>query len=341
MRKRLRRKKISYMSGEEKIYSGKKELFRFSDDITQETIEYILGNIEKVLNKQDLNKALHRKVFYLMVEALQNVYNHTCKSGPKSCKPTVVLYVFDNDFFIETSNLVPNKEILEIETKLESINKLNSEQLKLRYKEVLNNNIISKKGGAGLGLIDIARKSKNPILYSHTEYTDKESILSLTIRITGDSEIMLTKLTEKRETLTNSNLRLDPSIGQTKHTPSISIFADKREVLIKGKSLPVNASKFFSPLMQWVNDYAFSSGSELNLIFHLEYFNTPSSFKISDILSILEKEKQKGKKITIEWRFDEEDTDILESGKEFEHIFDIDFVFKEILDEEYARIYSS
>ena len=141
MRKRLRRKKISYMSGEEKIYSGKKELFRFSDDITQETIEYILGNIEKVLNKQDLNKALHRKVFYLMVEALQNVYNHTCKSGPKSCKPTVVLYVFDNDFFIETSNLVPNKEILEIETKLESINKLNSEQLKLRYKIIKEGSI--------------------------------------------------------------------------------------------------------------------------------------------------------------------------------------------------------
>ena len=314
------------MDEEEKIFNGKKELFRFSDDITQESIEYILKKIETVLNKQDLKKPLHRKVFYLMVEALQNIYNHTCKSGPKSCKPTVVLYVFDNDFFIETSNLVPNKEIEEIETKLESINKLNSEELKVRYNEVLNNNIISKKGGAGLGLIDIARKSKNPITYKHTTYTDQESILSLTIRITSDSEIMLTNITEQSETLTNSNLRLEPSLGETKHTPSISIFADKRELLIKGKSLPANPSKFLSPLMQWLNDYAISSGGELNVIFHLEYFTPPSSFTIPDILGNLEKEKSNGKKIPIQWRYDEEDTDILESGKEFEHIFDLDFV---------------
>ena len=78
--------------------------------------------------------------------------------------------------------------------------------------------------------------------------------------------------------------------------------------------------------MQWLNDYAISSGGELNVIFHLEYFTPPSSFTIPDILGNLEKEKSNGKKIPIQWRYDEEDTDILESGKEFEHIFDLDFV---------------
>ena len=47
------------MDEEEKIFSGKKELFRFSDDITQESIEYILRKIETVLKKQDLKKPLH------------------------------------------------------------------------------------------------------------------------------------------------------------------------------------------------------------------------------------------------------------------------------------------
>lgn len=331
----------SLMKEEKKSDIVKKELFRFCDDVTQESIEYILANIEIVLKEQELKKALHRKVFYLMVESLQNVYNHTCRSGPKSCKPTVILYMIENDFFIETSNLIPNKEILEIVSKIESINKQNQEELKTRYKEVLNNNIISKKGGAGLGLIDIARKSKNKIQYKHVAYSDAESILTLTVQIESDTELPIKKINEKRVVLTNSNLRLDPSISQTKHTPSISIDSDKQEVLVKGKSLPINAAKFFSPLMQWLNDYAFSSGNNLNVIFHLEYFNTPSSFKISDILSILEREAKNGKKINVEWRYDEDDSDILESGKEFEHIFDLAFTFNEILDEEYDSIYSS
>lgn len=318
-----------------------KELFRFSDDITQDSIEYILSNIELVLKEQELKKSIHRKVFYLMVEAIQNIYNHTCKSGPKSCKPTIVLLVENKDFIIQTSNLIPNKEIIDIESKLEKINKLNLDELKAKYKEVLNNNIISKKGGAGLGLIDIARKSKNPIIYNHKPYTDSESILTLTVRISNDSEVSIKNNSEKGKTLTNSNLRLDPTIGETKHTPSISINTENREILIKGKSLPINASKFFSPLMQWLNDFAFSNSNQLNVIFHLEYFNTPSSFKISDILSILEREKKNGKMIDVQWRYDEEDTDILESGKEFDHIFDLDFTFKEILDEEYDTIYNS
>lgn len=331
----------SLMEEEKKSDIVKKELFRFCDDVTQESIECILANIEIVLKEQELKKALHRKIFYLMVESLQNVYNHTCKSGPKSCKPTVILYVIDNDFFVETSNLIPNKEIIEIVSKIESINKLNQEELKTRYKEVLNNNIISKKGGAGLGLIDIARKSKNKIQHKHLAYTDAESILTLTVQINSDTELPVKKINEKRVVLTNSSLRLDPSISQTKHTPSISIDSDKQEVLVKGKSLPINAAKFFSPLMQWLNGYAFSSGNNLHVIFHLEYFNTPSSFKISDILSILEREAKNGKKISIEWRYDEDDSDILESGKEFEHIFDLDFTFNEILDEEYDSIYNS
>lgn len=331
----------SLMKEKTKSDITKKELFRFCDDVTQESIEYILGNVEAVLKDQELKKAMHRKVFYLMVESLQNVYNHTCKSGPKSCKPTIILYVIENDFFIETSNLIPNQEIIEIVSKIDSINSLTQEELKARYKEVLNNNIISKRGGAGLGLIDIARKSKNKIQYNHVAYTDTESILTLTIQIKSDTDLPIKKVSEKTIVLTNTSLRLYPSVSQTKHTPSISINADKHEVLIKGKSLPINASKFFSPLMQWLNDYAFSSGGKLKLIFHLEYFNTPSSFKISDILSILEKEAKNGKEIQVEWRYDQDDSDILESGKEFEHIFDLDFTFNEILDEEYDSIYNS
>ncbi len=49
---------------------------------------------------------------------------------------------------------------------MEQINNLDKDGLKDLYKEIIKNTTISEKGGAGLGFVDMARKSGQPLEYS-------------------------------------------------------------------------------------------------------------------------------------------------------------------------------
>ena len=55
--------------------------------------------------------------------------------------------------------------------------------LKMLYKEVLNNEERTEKGGGGLGIIDIARKSKQKLVYDFMDIDDQYSFFSLYIKI--------------------------------------------------------------------------------------------------------------------------------------------------------------
>jgi hypothetical protein len=51
------------------------------------------------------------------------------------------------------------------------------------YKFILNHQRLSAKGGGGLGLVDIARKSGNKLEYQFDQYNDNYFFYSLTISV--------------------------------------------------------------------------------------------------------------------------------------------------------------
>lgn len=71
-----------------------------------------------------------------------------------------------------------------MQTRLDEINKLSKEELKDYYKAVLNNGQMSAKGGGGLGMIDIARKTGQKLKYNFMPIDDMYSFFSLNIKIT-------------------------------------------------------------------------------------------------------------------------------------------------------------
>jgi hypothetical protein len=63
------------------------------------------------------------------------------------------------------------------------VNVLDKDGLKMLYKEVLSNEERSDKGGGGLGIIDIARKSRQKLVYDFMDVDDQYSFFSLYIKI--------------------------------------------------------------------------------------------------------------------------------------------------------------
>ena len=65
----------------------------------------------------------------------------------------------ENEYSIITGNYILSANVEALKSKLDRINLMSKDELKEYYKEILNNDTFSEKGGGGLGMIDIARKS--------------------------------------------------------------------------------------------------------------------------------------------------------------------------------------
>jgi F0F1-type ATP synthase gamma subunit len=119
-------------------------------------------------------------------------------------------------------------------------------------------------------------------------------------------------------------------IEATESTPAIKCDFEHEFIEISGRSIPENAVEFYSPLAKWLKDYQKTSKQNLNLIFFLDYINSISYKMVFEILLIAEKIKQDGKTVSILWKYEEDDDQILEEGTYFSSKLDIPFSFEEV-----------
>lgn len=110
----------------------------------------------------------------------------------------------------------------------------------------------------------------------------------------------------------------------TEDTPKIVLDKAQGIFEISGRSLPEDSAEFFSPVLQWLGEYAQASNPSTRFDFKLEYFNTASSKLILDILSKLEDIEG----ASVVWYFHEDDEDMEEAGEEFSELVDVPFEFE-------------
>jgi hypothetical protein len=147
--------------------------------LDEQTITFIFQLAEEKLKHIDkLNK---KKFYYLFVESVQNIYRH--QANPAGGKALIQVLHEGNEYKIITGNYIHASGVERLKKFIEEINTLNAEQLQQLYLNKLSTNEISASGGAGLGLIDIARKSGNKINYTIFEKTAEFSYLRLQVNI--------------------------------------------------------------------------------------------------------------------------------------------------------------
>lgn len=111
----------------------------------------------------------NKRVSFLIAECFQNIVRHA--ENPEifhetNAKPKMLLLrSLQGSFYITTSNLINNNKKDKLTDRLDSLKKLSQDELKTLYREVLANDGYTEKGGGGLGLIEMARKSKNPLVF--------------------------------------------------------------------------------------------------------------------------------------------------------------------------------
>jgi len=145
----------------------------FTQKITDSLINFIQG----LLKVTGGSRKIKKRVFYVMIECIQNVTRHQ-EISDKAQLRTDGIFLFQSEagmYNISMGNSIDNKHIDLLKEKLEKVNQLSKEELKEYYKKVLKNTVISKKGGAGLGLIEIVRKSGNQLGFKFKKLDDNFS----------------------------------------------------------------------------------------------------------------------------------------------------------------------
>ena len=115
-------------------------------------------------------------------------------------------------------------------------------------------------------------------------------------------------------------------IESTQSTPSIITDAKAGTMEMCGDSYPENSFELFSPAMQWIENYLAQPDRQLTLNLHLLYLNTSSVKAVMDIFDILEEAHKAGRKVAVNWFYDEQNERVADLAEEFKE--DCSFPFE-------------
>lgn len=163
-------------------------LISFSGRFSQGIIEELGEAIMKHMEAEDRPRNDIYNVFAIFVETTHNIKKYAAsKQGSRFYEQIynsgiVTIGRSEEGYFICSGNLVEIADAEKLSAQLDSLIPLDKDQLKKRYKEQMKKDLPPGSVGAGLGLIDIARKCSKPMNYSMRDMQDL-SFFTLTVMV--------------------------------------------------------------------------------------------------------------------------------------------------------------
>jgi len=114
-------------------------------------------------------------------------------------------------------------------------------------------------------------------------------------------------------------------IEGSKQTPEINFDVASGVLSISGRSIPENTFEFFNPVLNWLDEYALEAPDKVVAKINLEYFNTSSSKYILEILKRLKGILKDGKEVLVQWYYEEDDEEMMETGEDYEDVSGLAF----------------
>ena len=116
-------------------------------------------------------------------------------------------------------------------------------------------------------------------------------------------------------------------INATPKTPFILFDDSNFSLEIKGISCPENPVQFYNPLFEELQGFL-EKNAKLNMVVHLDYFNTGSSKCLLNIFNLLAERIEKKENSLVTWITEEEDMELIEAGKIFQEMSGLTFTFE-------------
>ncbi|WP_322029451.1 biofilm regulation protein kinase SiaB [Paraburkholderia sp. J76] len=164
-------------------YSRHHILLCFNGPISRSLIEEIGNALRNYMHGEQANLSESMDVFSVYIEMTQNIRHYSMEHGYNEQNASATVAIGKNEdsrYVVSAGNLVELEDGRELVRTIEALARLDKAQLKAAYKEQLRRpRDLNVGSGAGLGLLDIARKSSAPLLTSLTEQPGGLAFFSL------------------------------------------------------------------------------------------------------------------------------------------------------------------
>ncbi|MCP5102247.1 MAG: hypothetical protein GY950_02660 [bacterium] len=164
----------------------------FQGAISQDMLVGMAELIKNKCSREFGRPRIAKKLFSIFIEMAQNIAFYSAERakfsdwGPDVGAGIIVVTEKNKCYTITSGNLADKDAILQIIEHCQKINGMDKEELKQFYKERIKLSRDMGKKGGGIGLIDIARKSRNTISYQVTPVDNLNSFLVLSVKIDAD-----------------------------------------------------------------------------------------------------------------------------------------------------------
>jgi len=160
----------------------KNVLISFLGLIDSNAETYLINQVETYLDSTKYRESTKTKVMDITIELLQNILHH---SAPLPTDDKVAGNMFELEksktgFIISTSNFIATKKIAALTKRIEYLNSLTPDELTSLYRDILDNGNAIRET-AGLGFIDMRRKSGKPILFMFAPAGNNYSLFTVKV----------------------------------------------------------------------------------------------------------------------------------------------------------------
>jgi hypothetical protein len=163
-------------------------IFAYSGYLTETVLGGVGEAIKNKLALDDADTKTLRSVFAVFVEQMQNmirysaerVPNRTAESPFSEMRYGVLTIGHEgDDYVVHAGNLIARSDVERLRERLCQIRDMNKEELRALYKQRLRAGPEEGSKGAGLGLMEIARRASKPIEFDFTDVDDEHAFFTL------------------------------------------------------------------------------------------------------------------------------------------------------------------
>ena len=161
-------------------------ILEYSGHLTFSTIGRLLTLLKHKMVEKGIKIGTYKRILGVMIESLENIYKysdqyHENQAIDRNYLPTFTLERIQQIYIINTSSPIKNSDIEKLREKIEFVNSKSQEELRLLYRQTIADGHFTPKGGAGLGLIEMAKITSNKLGYKFVPINDEFSIYHLSL----------------------------------------------------------------------------------------------------------------------------------------------------------------